>query len=124
MRLDDFKRQHDIRQRPSPRQQGRVLERHADEFQRSDDRFAGHGDGSAVRQNQSGHQFHQGGLAAAGGTHDRDQFAGLDVEIEAVDSNGLVAPAERQADIAHLNKICRRPHQRSCLEKLDRVMRL
>ena len=99
VRLDDLQRQEHVLERVAPRQEIRVLERHAHALQRpahfpSLDREPAGGD-----RREPADQLHQRGLAAAGRPHHRDELALRDREIDAVDGlHGLRAAAVVHAD--------------------------
>ena len=80
IRLDDFQRQQDVVDHLAPRQHIGVLERHAGHLDRTFHFLAVDGDGAGRRLVQAGDEPHQGGLAAAGGTDHRGEFAALDFE--------------------------------------------
>ena len=91
MRLHDLERQHHIVEGSAPRQQGWILERHADDRQWSRDFLPGHHDCPGRRRPQSGDDFHEGGLAASGWPDHRDKFSGPNVERGVVERKGAVA---------------------------------
>ena len=80
MRLHDFQRQHDVGERRPPRQQRRILERHAGDTQGSGHGAATDDDRSGGGRPQPGDHLHQGGFAATGRTDHGDEFAVTDLQ--------------------------------------------
>jgi len=93
-------RQQHIGEHVAPGEQHRRLEHHADVLARAIDRRAVE-DGLALRRRQqSGQDFQQSGFSATRGTHDRDELALGDREIDVLqghDGVRSVAIALRQA---------------------------
>ena len=92
--LDDFQRQQDIIEHRAPRQHVGVLERHAGHLHRPAHRSAGDFNDAARRLHQSGHQFHQRGLAASGRPDHGGEFAAPTARlVPSRASTGPVRPA-------------------------------
>ena len=99
MRRHDLERQHDVVECRSPRQQRRILERHADDIQRPLHMPSVDGDAADLRHDQAGREFHQGRLAAAGRSHDGGELSFPHGHRQVLDGGHPTVPAIGQRHI-------------------------
>ena len=99
VRLDDLERQQQVFEGGAPGEQRRCLERHAGDLHGFRHYCAGNLHLSLEGKLQAGCELHQGGLATAGGTDDRREFAAVHVDREAVDRERAARAA---IDVAHV----------------------
>ena len=107
MRPHDLQRQHRVQQGVAPRQQCRVLERHAHDLERTVDIGAGDADGSARARHQAGDELHQRRLAATGRPDHGGEFATADAERRTVERERAIRTAVTQRDAIHLDEFGR-----------------
>ena len=108
-RRHDLQRQHHVVADRQPRQQRRVLERHADAHRLGADLAARDIDIAARRCDQPGHQLEDGRLAAAGRADQRDEIALADAQIGRVER---AAPACRRGHSERRHSQARRKPRR------------
>jgi hypothetical protein len=101
-----LERQHDVPRDRAPRQQAGLLERDAVVLvePRLPRRLAEHGERAAGRLVEVGDEAHEGGLAASARADERDELAGRDREVDALERAHLAgARLEHLVDTAHLD---------------------
>ena len=103
--LHDLQRQKDVLERLAPRQQVRSLERHAGDLERAGDLLAADRDGAALGELQAGHEFHQGGLAAAGRADHGGELTLADGETELVDGDNAAIAAIGVGDVVDVDEL-------------------
>ena len=108
LRLDDLERQQYVVERGAPRQQRRILERHADDLERPGDRAPVHHRRAAALAVQPGDELQQGRLAAARRADYGDCVAAIDLQGQPLQGEGPVRylallPRVRQRDIVDVD---------------------
>src|SRR5262245_13236074 len=105
VRLHDLERQQDVVDDLAPRQQVRVLKRHAGDLHRPAHAVAEDDDVTGIGRNEPGHELHKRRLAAARGADDRGELAAADGEARVLQGeNAARGAAIGQRDIADVDR--------------------
>ncbi len=88
--FDDLQRQQHVVHGRAPGQQGGCLKRHARDLERAGDRLAVDQDLPPGRHLQAGGKLHEGGLAAARGSDNGDEFALTHLQVNRLDREMLL----------------------------------
>ena len=98
-RLNDLERKQHVAQCRAPRHQRRILERHADAFDRPVDDVVVDDHLARTREQKPCHQLHQCRFAAARRSDDGDELALTDAHADAIKRQHALVGAIRQTDV-------------------------
>ena len=105
VRLDDLKRQQHVVERSAPRQQGRVLERHADDLERRRDLVIGNDDAALGWPVEPSDELEQRRFAAAGRADHGDELALLHAQARILERERLpLAPRIGEIDVGNIDE--------------------